>query len=129
MVRTWFEILLLYTLVLLVTRALCLMPGVVDLRRRSRLARPPAPPRRPLEVVADDVRRLGARYRHPPRGTSYAKLEALRYAYDHALSEACSCLEIEHLLEVLPPGEELDRERNRVEDALWLVGLRFPEAA
>jgi hypothetical protein len=132
---TWLEIFALYLVIMAVTRALFLMPGVTGLlaarrrpRSKSRSRRQP-PPQRPIEVIADDLRRLGARYRHFPRGTSYAKQEALRFAYDHALAEACACLEIEHLLAVLPPGPELDEERKRVEDSLWLLGLRFQEAA
>jgi hypothetical protein len=32
-------------------------------------------------------------------------------------------VEVEHLLRVLPPGPDLDRERRRVELVLWRVGL------
>jgi hypothetical protein len=45
------------------------------------------------------------------------------------LVEACTALGVAHLLEVLPPGEELDRERSRVEGVLWLSGLRIDETA
>ena len=134
MSRTWLEILALYLVILAVTRALFLMPGVTGLlapprRRRSKSRTRRPPPHRPIEAIADDLRRLDARCRHFPRGTSYAKQEALRFAYDRALAEACACLEIEHLLAVLPPGPELDTERKRIEDSLWLLGLRFQEAA
>jgi hypothetical protein len=78
---------------------------------------------RPIERVVEDVRRLGARYRHPPPGIAFVKLEGIRRAYDQALANACACLGIEHLLLVLPPGTELDHERNRVENSLWLAGL------
>ena len=137
--RTWFEILALYALVLLLLRALYRMPGAGRVRRppRRRLRtrarrrrRTPGPVgRRPVEVVAEELRRRADRYRHAPRGTSWTKLEALRHAYDQSLAEACACLGIEHLLLVLPPGEELDRERRRVEESLWVGGLRFEEAA
>ena len=86
--------------------------------------REPPPSRRPLEQVAQDLRRLGARYRYPPPGIAFVKLEGIRRAYDQALANACACLGIEHLLLVLPPGTELDRERSRVENALWLAGVR-----
>jgi hypothetical protein len=83
------------------------------------------PQRRPLELIASDARRLGARLENPPRGMSYAKLEGARRAYEHVLAEACTALGVEHLLRVLPPGDELDAERTRVEGMLWLAGLRI----
>jgi hypothetical protein len=89
----------------------------------------PQPRGRPLELIARDARRLGSRFQNPPPATSFAKLEGLRRAYDHVLVEACTALEVEHLLEVLPPGDELDAERVRVEGLLWLAGLRIDEAA
>jgi hypothetical protein len=45
------------------------------------------------------------------------------------LAEGCAQLGIEHLLDVLPPGEELDVERTRVEQRLELVGLDLRLAA
>jgi hypothetical protein len=90
----------------------------------------PAEPRgRPLELIASDVRRLGARLHSPPRGASFAKLEGARRAYEYVLVEACTALGVEHLLRVLPPGEDLDAERARVEGLLWLAGLRIDETA
>ena len=80
---------------------------------------------RPLELIARDARRLGARLDNPPRGMSFAKLDGARRAYEHVLVEACTALCVEHLLQVLPPGEELDAERTRVEGLLWLAGLRI----
>ena len=96
-------------------------------RRAS--AVPVEPRGRPLELIASDARRLGARLENPPRGTSFAKLEGARRAYEHVLVEACTALGIEHLLGVLPPGEDLDAERARVEGLLWLAGLRIDEIA
>ncbi len=87
------------------------------------------PQGRPLELIAGDVRRLGVRLHHPPPGTSFAKLEGARRAYEHVLVEACAALGVEHLLRVLPPGEDLDAERARVEGLLWLAGLRIDETA
>lgn len=98
------------------------------LRTQRQLRRPPRPTARPLELIVSDARRLAPRALHPPRGTSRAKIIALCYAYDHVLAEACTALEIEHLLGVLPPGEELDAERVRVEGLLWLSGLRIDDA-
>jgi hypothetical protein len=109
-----------------------LTPPLHPLRRvRSYAARrrPPAPGGRPLEEIAADARRLAPRALNPPRGTSRAKIVALRYAYDHVLAEACAALGIDHLLGVLEPGDELDAERARVESLLWLAGLRIDDEA
>ena len=84
----------------------------------------PEPSGRPVELIARDVRRLGARFHYSPPGTSFAKLEGARRAYDHVLAEACTALGVGHLLGVLRAGEELDAERARVEGLLWLAGLR-----
>jgi hypothetical protein len=109
-----------------------LTPPVHPVRRVRRYAarrRPPEPTGRPLEEIAADARRLAPRALHPPRGTSRAKIVALRYAYDHVLAEACAALGIDHLLGVLEPGDELDAERARVESLLWLAGLRIDDEA
>jgi hypothetical protein len=52
---------------------------------------------------------------------------ALCYAYDHVLAEACTALDVEHLLGVLEPGDERDLERRRVQDLLWVAGLRIDD--
>ena len=57
---------------------------------------------RPLELIASDARRLGSRLQNPPRGSSFAKLEGVRRAYDHVLVEGCAALSVDHLLQVLP---------------------------
>lgn len=98
------------------------------LRRRSGAGAPAAPEavvaHRPIEQVAEHARRLHDRFHHPPpEGRSYAKHEAIRRAYDDVLAEGCQRLGIEHLLGVLPPGDELDAERGRVERRLELSGL------
>ena len=102
-----------------------LLPG----RRNRGLAAVPVPTARPLEDIVHDARRLSARVHEPPRGTSFAKHLAACSVYDRVLGEACAALGVEHLLGVLPPGEELDAERTRIETALWLAGLRFEDAA
>ena len=83
---------------------------------------------RPFEVVVADARRLAARLEHP-RGLSYTKQEALRGVYDRVLGEMCDALGVDHLLAVLPEGDELDTERGRVESMLWLAGVHLDEAA
>ena len=95
---------------------------------RSR--RQPAPlPHRSIEQLVRDLRRLGPKFHEPPPGTSRVKVEAARYAYDRVLGEAAAAVGVEHLLAVLPPGEDLDVERTRVENRLWLSGVRFEETA
>ena len=89
----------------------------------------PTPAARPLEDIVLDARRLAPVVHEPPRGISYAKHLAACTVYDRVLGEACAALGVEHLLGVLPPGEELDAERTRIETALWLAGLRLEDAA
>ena len=62
---------------------------------------------------------------------SFAQLEGNRMAYDRVLVEACTALGVDHLIEVLPPGPELDGERRRVELVLdaWGLGLGLGDAA
>lgn len=91
--------------------------------------RPPPPSGRPIAEIAEDARRLGGRFHASQRGRSYAKQCAVRRAYDDVLGEACAALRIVHLLAVLPAGVELDRERDRVEDALADTGLELREHA
>lgn len=107
-------------------------PGAVTDRVRERL-RPPRPvpvaPRRPIEVIAQEARLLAQRVHQPPRGVSFAKYQGWLSAYDRLLCEGCAALDVDHLLGVLEPGDERDRERDRVESLLWLAGLRIDEAA
>ena len=102
-------------------------PGAARLLRRD--GRQAAPPRRSIEQAARDLRRLGPKFHRPPPGTSRVKIEAARYAYDRVLGEAATAVGVEHLLGVLAPGDDLDAERRRVENRLWLAGVRFEEAA
>lgn len=93
--------------------------GPARLIRRDALV----PAGREIEVVAREARRLGRRFRATREGVSFAKSEAYRRAYDGVLAEGCDALGVTHLLAVLPAGEELDRERLRVERALHRWGL------
>lgn len=90
-------------------------------RRRPKVK----PVGRPIEEIAPHARRLWRATRMPERGRSCAKQLAIRGAYDHVLAEGCDALGLPHLLAVLPPGEELDIERDRVEDLLEESGLRL----
>jgi hypothetical protein len=96
---------------------------VARLMGRARRTRPPAPVplHRPIEQVGPDVRRLREAFHR--RGMRFAKYEGCRQAYDAVLAEAAEILEIDHLLRLLPPGDERDRERDRVEDLLDQAGL------
>lgn len=107
-------------------------PGAVTDRVRGRLRPPrpvPVPPRRPIELIAQEARLLAQRVHQPPRGVSFAKYQGWLSAYDRLLCEGCAALEVDHLLGVLEPGDERDRERDRVESLLCLAGLRIDEAA
>jgi hypothetical protein len=100
----------------------------------ARVDRPPPPPlpgsSRPIELIAQDVHRLRWRFRTMPvRGVAYAKKVGVRRAYDDALAEACTSLEIVTLLGVLPDGPELDAERERVERELDSYGFGQADAA
>jgi len=89
---------------------------------------PPKPRGRPIELIARDAYRLGRQFRHLPPGVSFARFEARRLAYDEVLAEACLALGVEHLLGVLPPGTDLDRERQRVEVLLDRAGLSLDDS-
>jgi hypothetical protein len=100
-----------------------------QMRARLGYARPPAPDARPIEAIAADLQRLGARFHTLEPHTSFAKVEAVRGAYDRTLAECCEALGITHLLAVLPVGAERDAERSRVEAQLAGCGVRLPHAA
>jgi hypothetical protein len=87
------------------------------------------PVNRPIQEIALDVRRRGARFHALSPHASYVKVSALRSAYDHVLGECCASLGQAHLLSVLQPGPELDRERRRVELLLHSYGLPVDHAA
>ena len=99
-------------------------------RLLARVRRPRAvvvPLRRPIEDVSADLRRLRASFRRD--GLRFAKYEGCRQAYDGVLAEAADMAGLAHLMEVLPPGSELDRERQRVEMLLQHHGLLPPPYA
>jgi hypothetical protein len=102
--------------------------GGIGARTRRRRRRP-EPEGRPIEAIVADLRRLGTRFHGLDPRTSFAKVEAVRSAYDRSLTECCAALGITHLLGVLPAGPELDAERERVEEQLAGCGVRFPHAA
>ncbi len=89
----------------------------------------PEPDGRPIEAIVADLRRLGGRFHTLDPRTSFAKVEAVRCAYDRSLTECCAALGITHLIGVIPAGPELDVERERVEEQLAGCGVRLPHAA
>lgn len=98
-------------------------------RRHGIRAKPvPTPDHRPFELIVRDARRLHRRFCETRTGVSFAKSEAVRRAYDDALGEGCEALGLSHLLGVLEAGEELDRERTRVEQLLHRWGLALDES-
>ncbi|WP_207084038.1 hypothetical protein [Nocardioides sp. S5] len=94
--------------------------------RRAPVAEQPAT-RRPIEEVGADLRRLNASFHR--NDMRFAKYEGCRQAYDGVLAEAADMAGLAHLMEVLPPGSELDRERQRVEMLLQHHGLLPPPYA
>lgn len=80
--------------------------------------------RRPVEQVSADLRRIHAAFHGG--GMRFAKYEGCRQAYDRVLAEAADMMGTSHLLSLLPPGDELDRERARVEMLLRDHGLLPP---
>jgi hypothetical protein len=94
------------------------------LRRRGE---PVAPADRPLELVAADLRRLGAQLARVPAGAPMARRRGLQAAYDDVLVEAARLLEVSHALDAVPPGRPRDVERLRLQTALWDAGLAVPD--
>ena len=95
--------------------------------RRSRRSAPPPPiltTRRPIQVVAADLRRLSRQLALVPSGSTLVRWKALWAAYDGVLIEAAEMLEVPHELTEQPPaGVTRDVERVRVLAALEGAGL------
>jgi hypothetical protein len=102
---------------------------VARVRNRWFPPREPERVRRPIEEIAADVRVRGERFHSLAEHTSRVRRMALASAYDLVLAECCEALETPHLLGVLASGEELDRERRRVELVLHSFGMPVTPAA
>jgi hypothetical protein len=113
----------------IVLSALAYVFGMIVGQMGSGRRRPPKPEARPIEEIGADLRRLGSRFHGLDPHASFAKVEAVRGAYDRALAECCTALGITQLLGVLTAGPELDAERTRVEGQLAGCGVRLPHAA
>ena len=94
-------------------------------RRRSRRAQHPssAPTRRPIQVVAADLRRLSHQLALVPAGAPLVRWQALWAAYDGVLIEAAEQLQVPHELPSAPLGMPRDLERLRLLAALEGAGL------
>jgi hypothetical protein len=97
--------------------------------RPARSRRAPAPPpvlpsRRPIQVVAADLRRLVRQLALVPSGSTLVRWKALWAAYDDVLTEAAEMLDVPHELTEQPSaGTARDVERLRVLAALEGAGL------
>jgi hypothetical protein len=91
--------------------------------RRRRAAADPEPWRRPLQVVAADVRRLARSLTLVPAGAPMVRRRALIAAYDDVLVEAAALLDVPHELRTTPEGPARDVERLRLLATLEGAGL------
>jgi hypothetical protein len=108
-----------------------LLPGVIiavvgatfpQVSARS-ARKPPAASRRPIQVVAADLRRLARQLALVPAGGAMVRRQALLAAYDHVLVEVAEQLEVPHRLDTLPRGPARDAERARLLAELEDAGL------
>jgi hypothetical protein len=90
---------------------------------RRRAARRPEPGRRPLQVVAADVRRLGRQISLVPAGVPMARRRALAAAYDDVLIEAALLLDVPNDLRTAPVGPVRDAARLQLVAELVDAGL------
>jgi hypothetical protein len=96
--------------------------------RKARARRPEPLPvvttRRPIQVVAADLRRLNRQVALVPSGSTLVRWKALWAAYDGVLAEAAEMLELPHELAGQPSaGVARDVERVRVLAALEGAGM------
>lgn len=93
-------------------------------RRAAQATVPAAPVRRPIQVVAADLRRLNRQLALVPSGSTLVRWKALWAAYDGVLAEAAEMLECPHELAAQPAaGIARDVERVRVLAALEAAGM------
>jgi hypothetical protein len=103
------------------------VPVVRPARVKTRRAPHPQPSlttRRPIQVVAADLRRISRQLALVPSGSTLVRWKALWAAYDGVLIEAAEMLEVAHELTEQPAaGVARDVERVRVLAALEGAGL------
>ena len=98
-------------------------PPRTDRRRRQSRGSTPGPARRPLQVVAADLRRLSGQLAVVPAGAPLLRWQALWAAFDDVLREAAAQLDVPHELSTTSTGLSRDLERLRVLAALESAGL------
>jgi hypothetical protein len=117
---------LLYLGVSLIPTAVCgaflWLPRLVRRLRRER----PAPAGPPIEKLAADLRRVHRVLAHYEPGTPVVRRIGTLQAYDHLLKQACAAVDVQHQLDCLPQGTDLELERLRVEESLRSAGLAIP---
>jgi hypothetical protein len=96
---------------------------VIRRRQRRAAARRPEAGRRPLQVVAADVRRLGRQITLVPAGAPMARRRALAAAYEDVLMEAAVLLDVPNDLRAAPVGPARDAARLRLLADLEEAGL------
>ena len=89
----------------------------------DRPRRAPETLRRPIQVVAADVRRLARQLSLVPAGAPMARRRALAAAYDDVLIEAALLLDIPHELRTAPLGPVRDAARLQLLAELEEAGL------
>ncbi len=89
----------------------------------DRPRRAPETLRRPIQVVAADVRRLARQLAFVPAGAPMARRRALAAAFDDVLIEAAGLLEFPQVLRQTPDGTGRDLERLRLLADLEAAGL------
>jgi hypothetical protein len=93
-------------------------------RMRRRGEPEPLPTRRPIQLVAADLRRLSRQLALVPSGSTLVRWKALWVAYDGVLAEAAEMLGVPSELAAAPPaGVARDVERVRLLAALEGAGL------
>jgi hypothetical protein len=98
-------------------------PAVRWVVRQRERARDPGPVRRPLQVVAADVRRLARQLALVPAGAPMVRRRALVAAFEDVLVEAALLLDVPNELRSMPVGSARDLERLRLLAALEAAGL------
>jgi hypothetical protein len=120
----------LFLLALLAVAPVAVLVGAGRLYRRfvggpgAPRRRPAVPARRPLQVVAADLRRLRRQLELVPSATPQPRERALLAAYDDVLAEAALLLDVPEALRRTTEGWDRDGERLRVEARLAGAGLR-----
>ena len=90
---------------------------------RRRAEAHPESARRPLQVVAADVRRLGRQISLVPAGAPMARRRALAAAYEDVLIEAALLLDVPNDLGTAPVGPVRDAARLQLLAQLVEAGL------